>query len=193
MTAPRKPLPPVDVLHQLLRYEPETGKLFWRERSQGFFKCLRSASVWNARYANKEAFTSLSGPDGYRSGTIENSPYRAHRIIWALYYWVEPECDIDHINGIKSDNRIYNLRLATHEQNMRNQKLSRINSSGYKGVTFHRRSKRWRAEIGYEMRQVYLGLFATKEEAYEAYQSASIRLHGEFGSPAALANIAQEG
>jgi hypothetical protein len=87
---------------------------------------------------------------------------------------------VDHINGDGLDNRRSNLRLATKAQNQRNQRLRRDNKSGFKGVCWDNRAKKWRALIRFNGKQKTLGYFDTPEEAYEAYCAAAIELHGEF-------------
>lgn len=86
----------------------------------------------------------------------------------------------DHINSNRLDNRKVNLRTATRAQNARNKSNQKNNTSGYKGVSWHARNKRWRASISLNNKPVNIGCFKTKEEAARAYNEAAIRLHGEF-------------
>ena len=103
---------------------------------------------------------------------------RMHRVILNA-----PEkTAVDHKNGDGLDNRRSNLRLATQEQNLWNQRRSRRNTSGFKGVSFHKPKKRWRATITANGRQITIGAFKTKEAAYEAYKQAARILHGEFAN-----------
>jgi hypothetical protein len=88
---------------------------------------------------------------------------------------------IDHINGNTLDNRKCNLRICTHQQNMKNQKRRKNNTSGYKGVSFDKRDKVYRAHISLNMKRIYLGSFKSPEDAYAAYCEASKKYHGEFG------------
>lgn len=179
-----KPLPSPEVLRQLLRYEPETGKLFWRERTPDMFvgsemwpadaQCRR----WNTRFANQEAMATLNG--GYKHGAIARRNYQAHRVIWALVYGEWPATDIDHINGDKSDNRLVNLRKATRPENMRNRGKTASNTSGFKGVTWAASLGCWKAQIKANYRSHHLGYFADPKDAHQAYLTAAARLHGEF-------------
>lgn len=179
-----KPLPSPEVLRQLLSYDPETGKLFWKVREPKWFKsdghcgARRAAAIWNARYANKEAFTTIS--HGYPSGAIFNRRYEAHRVIWALVYGSWSEKEIDHIDGSRGNNSLINLREATSSQNKMNCGLQSNNTSGFKGVNFHSRLNRWRAYIKVNRQSKHLGYFGTREEAAAAYRVASRELHGEF-------------
>lgn len=103
-----------------------------------------------------------------------------HRFILGL-----PHSDkriVDHINGIKTDNRLSNLRICTPAQNQHNQKKRMDNTSGYKGVAFRRDSGRFRARISINGKRKNLGSFDSAEEAYEAYCAAAIELHGEFAN-----------
>jgi hypothetical protein len=95
------------------------------------------------------------------------------------------DLDIDHINGDGLDNRRSNLRLATRSQNMMNAKTVATNSSGYRGVSWQKSKRKWRATICVSGRKTYLGDFKDIEEANAAYVSASLRLHGVFSPFAA--------
>jgi hypothetical protein len=83
-----------------------------------------------------------------------------------------PETEIDHINGVGNDNRPDNLREATHQLNLHNSVKGKRNTSGFLGVGWDRRKEKWRAQITVEWKNVFLGYFATKEEAYRAYLKA---------------------
>lgn len=87
---------------------------------------------------------------------------------------------VDHINGNGLDNRRANLRLANKSQNVQNVGIKRSNTSGYKGVSFHKRRKKWDARISVSGHQHCLGTFDTPEEAHKAYCDAAKRYHGEF-------------
>lgn len=147
-----KELPSPQTLRKLLRYEPETGRLYWRER-------------------DKEAFTSTS-TDGYRCGAIWRRTLLAHRVIWAMQHDAWPEGEIDHINGTPDDNRISNLRDVTHLDNMVNRKRPRNNKSGFMGVHWHRRKEVWRATIRVAGKSHHLGSFDNFEEACYARKQA---------------------
>jgi hypothetical protein len=90
---------------------------------------------------------------------------------------------VDHINGDGLDNRRANLRQATHAGNMQNQRRPKNNTSGYKGVSWHRATGKWRAYIKRDGKQVHLGIFDTPEAAAHAYDDASRELHGAFSRP----------
>ena len=89
---------------------------------------------------------------------------------------------VDHINGNRLDNRRANLRLCNRSENTRNQKKRSTNTSGYKGVCFHKGCQKWGATIHYGGRQRHIGMFDTPELAYAAYCDAARRHHGEFAN-----------
>lgn len=99
--------------------------------------------------------------------------------MWLYVYGKWPD-QIDHVNGKKDDNRIINLRETDHSGNQCNRFVQANNTSGYKGVNFHLRWKKWQARIGYGKKRVHLGYFQTKEEVYAAYCAAAPKYHGEF-------------
>jgi hypothetical protein len=86
----------------------------------------------------------------------------------------------DHINNDKLDNRRCNLRVCTDAQNMRNRGKQANNTSGYKGVFWSIPAGRWRAQIRLNRKSIHLGLFYSKEEAYEKYKKAEKEYFGEF-------------
>jgi hypothetical protein len=105
-----------------------------------------------------------------------------HRVIMARILGRELEHReyVDHIDGDGLNNSRPNLRIATNGQNQRNRGMARHNTSGYKGVT--KQGKRWRASIGVNGKNLKLGVFASKEEAYQAYCEAAEKYHGEFAN-----------
>jgi hypothetical protein len=104
----------------------------------------------------------------------------AHRLAWLWVHGRWPGCEIDHINSDGLDNRIQNLREATHAQNQRNQSKRSDNTSGLKGVSWHKRGKKWKAQICHMGKWHALGLYDCSEEAHKAYVAAAHRFHGEF-------------
>ena len=171
-----KQLPPLDLLRKLLRYDPDEGCLYWRERSPDLFldngnTAIHSCNAWNAKNANKRAFTSYDR-NGYLHGRIFGSAYQAHRVIWAMQNNNWPEQFIDHINGIRDDNRLSNLRCASVTDNNRNMRLSVRNKSGCVGVFFHKLTNKWVASIGVNRKSVYLGYFLEKSDAIDARKKA---------------------
>jgi len=174
-----KNLPSIEYLHKRLRYEPDTGKLFWRD-------CEDMSNRWRAQFANKEAFTSLCL--GYRRGSIDDKTFRSHRVAWAIHYGYWPISSLDHINGDRADNRINNLRLATHQENMRNRAINRNNTSGICGVYWVKSEGKWKAHIKMNKSIIHLGYFQNIEEAAAARAEAATKYgfstrHGQAPSP----------
>lgn len=174
-------LPSPEMLRKLLRCEPETGKLFWRERSVDLFtdgkqSANHNCAAWNAKFAGKEAFTSV-GSHGYYQGAIFNSPHLIHRVIWAMVNGEWPSDQVDHINGDKLDNRPENLRDVTSQENLRNQKMYCNNTSGHTGVRWYKGRRKWRATIHVSGKRTHLGYFTSKDDAIAARKAAEIE-HG---------------
>lgn len=171
-----KELPSPEMLRKLLRYDTDTGKLYWRKRMPDMFDGEgkdQSCHWWNSKYAGKEAFTANTN-DGYKAGRIFDKFYRAHRVVWCLVHgeWAEA---IDHINGDKSDNRIVNLRPASTVDNNKNLSLSVRNKSGAVGVSWNARCGKWRVQISDRRKRYHIGLFSNFEDAVSARKEAEIK------------------
>jgi hypothetical protein len=154
------------ILQEIVRYEPETGKMFWRERDAKYFNTPTTAFLWNAKNAGQEIATSAPA-FGYRGFQVFTEFFPAHRAAWAIHYGVFPSKSIDHINGQRHDNRICNLREAGAVINGRNIVLPSSNTSGHIGVR-NTKNGRFSAHI---LNQ-YLGTYDTFDEAVQARQDA---------------------
>ena len=182
----KRQLPSPEVLRQLLSYDHETGKLFWKERGPEMFssesgRVLNACSIWNSRYAGKEALTAID-PKGYLRGSVLGIGISAHRVAWAIHYCQWPDT-IDHINGIKTDNRLVNLRSVSVAENQRNQKTHSSNTSGHRGV--YANSRGWTAQIKVDRKARHLGHFRSFGEAVAARVRAEARFgfHENHGRP----------
>ena len=152
-------------MKRLFDYNKETGQLIWKSRGD---------KAWDVKWAGKPVGSHKEGRAGKPSQTrIDGVLYLVHKLVWLYHrgYWPEY---IDHKNGDNYDNRIENLREASHLQNMANRNRYE------RGV--HRQKGKYRARIGYGYKRIHLGYFQTKEEALAAYRKASVELHGEFSS-----------
>ena len=147
----------IDALKSLLRYEPDTGLIYWVAKGKGMIK-------------KKPAGTKLHS--GYLGICIGSKRLQAHRIAWALHTNTWPKNQIDHINGIKTDNRACNLREATNSQNGKNLGLSKANKSGVKGVSFEKYTEKWKASIRVNGKSISIGRFDSIEDAAKARKAA---------------------
>ena len=118
--------------------------------------------------------------DGYRQIKVARRPYPEHRIVWLLHTGRWPVGEVDHINGIRDDNRPCNLREATRAENCRNVSKHRDNRSGYLGVSWNQLAGKWYAQIRIDGRCKNLGYYSDPVAASEAYQAAAERVFGQF-------------
>ena len=170
-----------------LRFYPRTDTpptpvsgCVWVPLSQGLFTnvdepdyALISNHTWYAAKERRRVYArrnSRGGPTKF---------VKMHRTIAGAPVGVE----VDHINGNGLDNRRANLRLCSNPENTRNQGLSIANTSGFKGVTWRRKECCWRAQIGHDRANIYLGSFPTAIEAALAYDAAARRFFGAFARP----------
>lgn len=167
---PKTPAIMPEQLRQLLDYDPNTGVLVWKYRSREWFKSDRSHSVWNRRFAGKQAFTAKDAY-GYHIGSVDSYATKAHRVAWALHTGEWPAGDLDHIDHDKANNRIANLREAGPPLNNKNRPLQRNNTSGVNGVRWHKLTSKWVATIRVGGADKHLGLFNSKDEAIKARQA----------------------
>ena len=103
--------------------------------------------------------------------------YLAHRLAWLYVHGSFPEHHIDHINRDRADNRISNIREATPAENRQNASLQRNSTSGFSGVSWTKRERRWRARIVVNSREIGLGYFVDKQSAADAYAEAKKQFH----------------
>jgi hypothetical protein len=155
---------PVEELREILGYDPETGRFWWRQRQR------RPRTYFDRQPGYIDS-------KGYRYIMIAGSRHCAHRLAWYLVHGTWPPNHIDHKNEIKGDNRIDNLRPATDTQNKWNT-TNRNPTSGYRGVIPH--GKRWQARLRIDRCYTYLGTFDSPEEAYTVVCDAIQAIRGEF-------------
>jgi len=154
------------LVKELFHYVPETGELI---------------RLKNAGSAKTGDLAGCLFNTGYILTSIKGKFYQNHRIIFLYFHGYLPE-QVDHINGIRSDNKIENLRTATHKENMRNHGKHKNNTSGVKGVHWNKREKRWQAQIKADGKLIYLGLFITIGDAEKIVRKKRVELHGEFAN-----------
>ena len=142
-----------------LSYDHETGVFRWLANGTRGVKAGDIAGTKNSY--------------GYIVLSVGGKKILAHRVAWLFVYKDFPYGHIDHINRNKSDNRIANLRNANAEQNAQNRQKNCKNTSGYKGVTWHKRDKKWQASITIKGHKKHLGYYKNAKDAYSAYVKAS--------------------
>lgn len=120
---------------------------------------------------------------GYIIIGINKKLYRAHRLAWLYMYGCFPEGILDHINRDRQDNKIDNLRIASKQQNAYNSKLNKKNTSGFRGVSWHKASNKWRATASIQGKSYNLGVYITAKEASAVYEEFVKNKHGEFYVP----------
>ena len=160
----------IDVLRANVSYDPETG-LFARIKNHPKRKYLAGS------------ITGVPRPDGYIQIMIEGKIYLAHRLAWLYVHGVMPKHYIDHVNGIKNDNRILNLRDVNQTVNLQNQRKTKRNrlSSKFLGVSYSNKGiskvNPFRARIVVDKKEIFLGSYPTEQEAHNAYLVAKRKYH----------------
>jgi hypothetical protein len=153
-----------ETMRRLLDYEPDTGVFRWR--------------IQPSRNVKAGAVAGCVERNGYIVIGVDGTNFKAHRLAWLHFHGVWPEHDIDHINRVRADNRIANLRDVSRSVNLQNQtRPQKRGTSGYLGVTWYKRDKRWLAQIRVNGRLKNLGYFSSAEAAHAAYLAAKLRLH----------------
>jgi hypothetical protein len=144
--------------------------------------CLR----WKERGLLKSKHKDLSAGcfnkvSKYYSVKFNKKNYQVHRIIFEMFNGKIPNGKfLDHIDNNRSNNKIENLRLATHSENMKNRNIPKNNNSGYKGVYFRKDIKKWYVQITLNNKRINLGVFLDILEASAVYDKAAIKYFGEF-------------
>lgn len=151
-------------VRELLDYDPETGVFTWR--------------VAKGRKIKIGSITGTLNDCGYILIGVDYRRYYAHRLALLIVNGKWPTNQVDHINGVRNDNRLANLREATHMTNCENKHCPSVNNkSGFLGVSWHSQSGGFRSTIVTKGKQTFLGLFADPADAHDAYLAAKRRLH----------------
>lgn len=152
-----------ECLKNVLDYDPLSGEFTWKAR-------MGKRGVPGKRAGTVDF-------NGYVVVTINRKRHKAHRLAWLYMYGKWPDVAIDHINGVKADNRASNLRQADWAQNQHNRTLQRNNKTGYMGVSWSSATGKWHAGIRVGGKSRNLGAFDSPERAHEAYLAAKATLH----------------
>lgn len=147
----------------VLSYDHSTGHLIWLTNAGGRLR--------KGTRAGRVAAT------GYREVGLCGYLYLEHRLIWLIHNGSFPENQIDHINRIKTDNRIENLRCCNTSENHQNIAMVATNTSGIIGVCWSKQHLKWQAQIGLKKKNIFLGLFDTIDEAAKARNEAELKYH----------------
>ena len=153
-------LPRQEYLHKIFLYDDETGYLYRKIGVQG---CSKITNKVGSPHRG-----------GYLNVAIDYKKYLVHRIIWKMVYGTDPNF-IDHISGVKEDNRIENLRSVTRQENARNIKIPKNNTSGTIGVTWNKAKNKWQAQIKVNQKNINLGSFTNINDAIAARKVAEIK------------------
>ncbi len=138
-------------IRKLLYYDSVEGNLFWK--------------VNRCRSAKSGMIAGGVDHDGYRYIKVSGTRYSAHRLIWLYHYGSFPENETDHINRIKDDNRIENLRDVSRMCNMRNSNVYSNNKTGVKGVYWHKTKERWGVTVRIMNKDYHVGYFDDFDES----------------------------
>lgn len=160
-----------ELVKELLHYDPETGIFTHRVRDRKHFSSDGMHRHWNDRFSGENA-ANIKSESGYCFISIFNKSYRAHRVAWLYVNGHLPSNQIDHINGVRSDNRISNLRCVTNADNGKNQKRRSTNTSGVTGVWKSKQKGKYVAEILVNGKKHHLGTFDLLEDAARARKEA---------------------
>ena len=150
-------------LKELLHYDPDTG--------------IFTNLVYRGPNALKNDVVGSINNRGYLTLIIKGKNYKCHRLAWFYIHGVWPKDQIDHINQIKNDNRIINLREVSNSENQQNTSFRKNNFSGYKGICWHKASNKWLAKITLNKKIFHLGIFTSLNDAIAARKHAEEQLH----------------
>lgn len=150
-------------LREFLSYDPEAGVFLWKAVPS---QRVKVGSVAGSRNGN-----------GYWKIGLDGRKHYAHRLAWLFVHGEWPADEIDHVNGIRDDNRLTNLRQATHAENCQNLSMNGKNRSGHPGVSWCARDRKWRADIKIHGRTRYIGYYDSIEDAIAARKAAKAEVH----------------
>ena len=162
-------------IRRLISYDPDSGNLIWRERMSNRVKPGMAA-------------LSAAKSSGHLHGFVRGVALQAHRVAWAIHYGEWPTGFIDHVNGVRCDNRIANLRVVDARDNAKNRRANKMKVSGLPHGVSQKANGRYFAQIQEGGRNVHLGYFGSADEAKVAYDTARVRLgfHANHGGQTAI-------
>ena len=153
-----------DSIKKLISYSPQSGIFLWSKSRRG---------------VSAGAVAGCINQEGYRQIRVERRVYLAHRLAWLISYGEWPPGEIDHINGLRDDNRICNLRVVDRAGNSQNRRsaMSNNKSCGLLGATWNKQHQCWQSKLQENKRRHHIGYFKTAIEAHRAYMKAKDVLH----------------
>lgn len=158
-------------LRDTLHYDPDTGRFMWLK--------------WRGAKARAGSEAGATDSKGHRQIRFKMKLYMAHRLAWVLSYGRWPEAELDHINRVRADNRLVNLRECSHRENSANRSVYKSNTSGVPGVSFYPKYGKWTAQIRVAGKAKGLGYFDNMDDAIRARNEAVRTHYGEFAPEAA--------
>lgn len=174
-------LPTPDKVRELIYCDFDTGILTWRFRHRDLFRKDGDFNAWNQRFCGKPALNSKHVA-GYLCGNILAHYVLAHRAVWAIYHGEWPVDCLDHINRVRTDNRIDNLREVSRAENQRNISSNRQASASFVGVYWNAKKSCWHAQISVDGKKTHIGYFETAIDAAKARDALAVELHGDFAN-----------
>jgi hypothetical protein len=163
---PHRPLPSRSRLTDLFFYSTIEGALYWRNRPANNVDIARPAGAISS--------------SGYYQIMVDKIMYKRHRLIWCYHNDDPGQMEVDHVNRIRTDDRIENLRLATREENSRNRNKESRNTSGFIGVSWNRRLNKWAAYIGSSKGNLHIGVYEDINDAVAARIAAEVKRFCKF-------------
>ena len=164
-----KPVITQEELKAMLHYDDATGVFTWRQAARN-----------NSIPAGSKA--GAVNTNGYLRIEIKGRIYMAHRLAWLYVTGSWPNGLIDHIDRCKTNNRYSNLRAAKPTENSWNCKKFSTNTSGVKGVSWHKKNRKWYARINNAGKEIHVGTFDTPDAAVTAVIAAREAIHGQFAN-----------
>ncbi len=165
----KPPLFSPEYLRNILSYDPASGEFRWKDRPN-----IRPSL--NARMKG-QVTRAIDKSTGYQRINIDWRLFYAHHIAWFYVYGIWPKAQIDHRDGVRSNNKIENLREATHAENHQNRSVNINNTSGHPGVGWYKAQKKWSASVMLSGKSYHAGYFDKIEDAILAREALKAELH----------------
>jgi hypothetical protein len=167
-----RPMMAAEHAKMYFNYDSTTGDLVWKFNT-GKKNMIGKAAA--SKSVDASGCTRLSV-------RIHKRVYSVPKVIWAITYGVWPDGDVDHINGVTTDNRLKNLRQASRTENLGNSRMHRNNKCGRKGVHWCTQRKKWKACVIKNRKKYHAGFHNDVESAAAAYLAKARQLYGDFAT-----------